>query len=209
MGFLWRFGGNWDLGSGTCPAQKMHSQRRKHGKETPTIWHQCMQCTKIHRAGLFLHCKKELAVFPSPAGMSLIKLFLGGNNLVFSRPERVWSVTSRLGAGKWLTLFYSVCPYISSLWCELAYWSLRCCTATHSLQHDTVRVRKALEIILGGLETTVHHIMSPQFCTQKSQKHDPLELLFSYSIEHTANFDVIYVATPLYWQNQFVVKRHN
>jgi hypothetical protein len=39
--------------------------------------------------------------------MSLIKLFLGGNNLVFSRPERVWSVTSRLGTGKWLTLFYS------------------------------------------------------------------------------------------------------
>jgi hypothetical protein len=55
-----------------------------------------------------LHCKKELAVFPSLAGKSLIKLFLGGNNLVFSRPERVWSVTSRLGTGKWLTLFYSV-----------------------------------------------------------------------------------------------------
>jgi hypothetical protein len=53
------------------------------------------------------HCEKELAVFPSPAGMSLIKLFLGGNNLVFSRPERVWSVTSRLGTGKWLTLSYS------------------------------------------------------------------------------------------------------
>jgi hypothetical protein len=57
-----------------------------------------------------MHCKKELAVFPSPAGMSLIKLFLGGNNLVFSCPERVWSVTSRLGTGKWLTLFYSVEP---------------------------------------------------------------------------------------------------
>ncbi len=55
-----------------------------------------------------LHCKKELAVFPSPAGMSLIKLFLGGKNLVFSRPERVWSVISRLGTGKWLTPFYSV-----------------------------------------------------------------------------------------------------
>jgi hypothetical protein len=27
--------------------------------------------------------KKELAVFPSPTVMSLIKLFLGGNNLVF------------------------------------------------------------------------------------------------------------------------------
>jgi hypothetical protein len=55
-----------------------------------------------------IHCNKEIAVFPSPAGMSLIKLFLGGNNLVFFRPERVWSVTSRLGTGKWLTLFYSV-----------------------------------------------------------------------------------------------------
>ncbi len=55
-----------------------------------------------------VHCKKELAGFPSPAGMSLIKLFLGGNNLVFSLPERVWSVTSRLGTGKWLTPFYSV-----------------------------------------------------------------------------------------------------
>jgi hypothetical protein len=30
-----------------------------------------------------VHCKKGLAVFPSQAGMSLIKLFLGGNNLVF------------------------------------------------------------------------------------------------------------------------------
>ncbi len=30
-----------------------------------------------------VHCKKGLAVFLSPAGMSLIKLFLGGNNLVF------------------------------------------------------------------------------------------------------------------------------
>jgi hypothetical protein len=26
----------------------------------------------------WVHCKKELAVFPSPAGMSLTKLFLGG-----------------------------------------------------------------------------------------------------------------------------------
>ncbi len=72
-----------------------------------------MMCTApaTHHVETFknvLHCKKELAVFPSPAGMSLIKLFLGGNNLVISRPERVWSVTSRLGTGKWLTLFYSV-----------------------------------------------------------------------------------------------------
>jgi hypothetical protein len=36
-----------------------------------------------------IHCKKELAVFPSLAGMSLIKLFLGGNNVCLERqPSR-------------------------------------------------------------------------------------------------------------------------
>ncbi len=29
-----------------------------------------------------LHCKKRLAVFPSPAGMSLTKLSLDGENLI-------------------------------------------------------------------------------------------------------------------------------
>ncbi len=55
-----------------------------------------------------VHCKKGLAVFPSQAGMSLTKLSLGGKKLNYSRPGRVWSVTSRLGTGKRLTLFYSV-----------------------------------------------------------------------------------------------------
>jgi hypothetical protein len=40
--------------------------------------------------------------------MSLTKLSLGGKKLNYSRPERVWSVTSRLGTGKRPTLFYSV-----------------------------------------------------------------------------------------------------
>jgi hypothetical protein len=43
----------------------------------------------------------------SPAGMSLTKLSLAGKKLNYSRPGRVWSVTSRLGTGKRLTLFYS------------------------------------------------------------------------------------------------------
>jgi hypothetical protein len=34
------------------------------------------------RSFRILHCKKRLAVFPSPAGMSLTKLSLGGNNLI-------------------------------------------------------------------------------------------------------------------------------
>jgi hypothetical protein len=36
-----------------------------------------------------IHCKKELAIFPSPAGMSLTKLSLGGKKLNYSRPGRV------------------------------------------------------------------------------------------------------------------------
>ncbi len=51
----------------------------------------CLQLKILHSSSpiilflqeMCLHCKKGLAVFPSPAGMSLIKLFLGGNNLVF------------------------------------------------------------------------------------------------------------------------------
>ncbi len=46
-----------------------------------------------------LHCKKRLAIFPSPSGMSLTKLSLAGNNLVISR----------LGTGK-LQSFFTVYP---------------------------------------------------------------------------------------------------
>ncbi len=57
-----------------------------------------------------LHCKKRLAVFPSPAGMSLHDQTLPGREyLNYSRPGRVWSVASLLGTGKPLTFCYSVC----------------------------------------------------------------------------------------------------
>ncbi len=59
----------------------------------------------------YLHCKKELAIFPSPAGMSLTKLSLGGKKLNYSRPGRIRSVTSRLGTGKRPTLFHSVATH--------------------------------------------------------------------------------------------------
>jgi hypothetical protein len=36
-----------------------------------------------------LHCKKEVVIFPSPAGMSLTKLSLGRKKLKYSRPGRV------------------------------------------------------------------------------------------------------------------------
>jgi hypothetical protein len=34
-----------------------------------------------------VHCKKLLTIFPSPAGMSLTKTFLAGNNLIIPRQE--------------------------------------------------------------------------------------------------------------------------
>jgi hypothetical protein len=82
-----------------------------HRKRVQERW--CITVTQLPCNTLALlwngvHCKKELAIFPSPAGMSLTKLSLGGKKLNFSRPGRVWSVTSRLGTGKRPTLFYSV-----------------------------------------------------------------------------------------------------
>jgi hypothetical protein len=55
-----------------------------------------------------VHCKKRLAIFPSPTRMSLTTLFQAGNNLIIPGPWTVWSVISRLGTGKPLTFFYSV-----------------------------------------------------------------------------------------------------
>ncbi len=71
-----------------------------------SLW-QRVPCQKLRFGTCVSHCKKELAIFPSPAGLSLTKLSLGGKKLNYSRPGRVWSVTSRLGTGKRPTLFYS------------------------------------------------------------------------------------------------------
>jgi hypothetical protein len=66
-----------------------------------------------------LHCKKRFVIFPSPAGMSLTKLSLGGNNDVIYKlfPPRE-SLVSDIppGVGKIVNLFYSVFSsvYISS-----------------------------------------------------------------------------------------------
>jgi hypothetical protein len=60
-----------------------------------------------------LHCKKRFANFPSPAGMSLTKLFLDGNNFP-SRERLVNDIPA--GDGKIVNLFFSVLqqsPYFS------------------------------------------------------------------------------------------------
>jgi hypothetical protein len=45
----------------------------------------------------YLHCKKELAIFPSPAGMSLTKLSLGGKKTKLFPPRK--SLISDIPAG--------------------------------------------------------------------------------------------------------------
>jgi len=50
-----------------------------------------MSLTKLSLAGISLHGKKGLGIFPSPARMSLTKLILAGNNLAISSPRKVWS----------------------------------------------------------------------------------------------------------------------
>jgi len=50
-----------------------------------------------------LHCNKMLAIFPSPAGISLT--MPGRKYLNLSPPGRVCKVTSRLGTGKSVTFF--------------------------------------------------------------------------------------------------------
>jgi hypothetical protein len=45
---------------------------------------------------MYVHCKKRLAIFPSPAGMSLIKLSLVGNYFIIPGQE---SLVSDISAG--------------------------------------------------------------------------------------------------------------
>ncbi len=52
------------------------------------------------------HCKKKLAIFPSPAwDVTITKLSLVGNNLIIPGQGEFLQVTSRLGPGKPLTFF--------------------------------------------------------------------------------------------------------
>ncbi len=60
----------------------------------------------------FMHRKKIFSVFPSPAGMSLIKLSLGGNTLYMTSlfPPRESLVSDILaGDGILKSFFYGVC----------------------------------------------------------------------------------------------------
>ncbi len=53
-----------------------------------------------------IHCEKRLATFPSPAGMSLTKLSLAGNNQIIFRQGEFGDIPAE--DGKSLTIFYSV-----------------------------------------------------------------------------------------------------
>ncbi len=55
-----------------------------------------------------LYTVKKVSHFPVPSRDVTDQTLPGREKLNYSRPGRVWSVTSRLGTGKRLTLFYSV-----------------------------------------------------------------------------------------------------
>jgi hypothetical protein len=70
----------------------------KHAKVPPTIFKTAAANRRITLPPRFgwkaqLHCKKKVCHFPAR---------------MYSRPGRVWLVTSQLGTGKSLTFFYSV-----------------------------------------------------------------------------------------------------
>ncbi len=58
-----------------------------------------------YRLNIHLHCKKSLAIFPSPAGMSLTKLSLAGNNLIIPGHGECWVSDTPVGDGKIANLF--------------------------------------------------------------------------------------------------------
>jgi hypothetical protein len=57
------------------------------------------------RTSYYIHCKKRLLIFPSPAGMSSNQTLPGREYFNYCRPGRVWLVTSQLGMGKSRTFF--------------------------------------------------------------------------------------------------------
>ncbi len=63
-----------------------------------------IKCWVTHRG---IHCITGLAVYPSPAGMSLTKFSLIGNNLLLPARESLVS-DMPAGDGKIAYLFYSV-----------------------------------------------------------------------------------------------------
>jgi hypothetical protein len=60
-----------------------------------------------------LHCKKNVSDIPIPSRDVTNQTLPGWENLSYSRPGRVWFVTSRLGTGKLITFFYSVAFYLA------------------------------------------------------------------------------------------------
>jgi hypothetical protein len=75
------------LRSGTKRKRDMSSKERKFPEKRESVHMGSLRRSinqRIYHLCYTVHCKKILAVFPSPAGMSLTKLSLAGNNLIIS-----------------------------------------------------------------------------------------------------------------------------
>ncbi len=82
-----------------------------------------------------VHCKKRLAIFPSPAGMSLTKLSLPGNNKIVNLPLQCAAITYLCQPPPPPLSFVVFCsvqtfvqvPYLNTVtYTASKYWSPRC-----------------------------------------------------------------------------------
>ncbi len=108
-----------------------------------------------------IHCKKSFSIFPSPAGMSLTKLSLGGNNLYMTslfppRKSLVIDIPAGDGNIKKLFLQCSLCfPYCALIGVE--YGKVRQCwyIVYRSQIHERTILLRFPGIVLGVLRLEV------------------------------------------------------
>jgi hypothetical protein len=62
----------------------------------------------VRPAGWMQYTVKKVIVFPVPSQDVTNQTFLCRELLNYSRPGKVWLVTSRVGTGKTITFFYSI-----------------------------------------------------------------------------------------------------
>ncbi len=77
--------------------------------------------SSVKKHNLYGCTVKKINYFPVPSRDVTDQTLPGREKFNYSRPGRVWPVTSRLGTGKWQTFFYSV----DSLW-KAQLWNKEC-----------------------------------------------------------------------------------
>ncbi len=81
-------------------------------------------CIRVGRSTLGVRCKKRFAIFPSPAGMSLTKLSLAGNNLIIPGQREFGFSDIPAGDGNIANHFFTVYSTMYSMYLLLGNTAL-------------------------------------------------------------------------------------